>query len=133
MPKKILIVDDEPYIVTLLTTRLKAGGYETLSALDGQRAFEMARQEKPDLIILDLMLPKMDGFKVCALLKKDARYAHIPVILFTAKAQDEDRLLGEEAGAEAYITKPFEPQKMMTKIRELLENHEHAKTKEISG
>ena len=131
--KRILIVDDEPYIVTLLATRLASSGYDTLSAADGQRALPMAKEERPDLIILDLMLPKMDGYRVCALLKKDARFAHIPVILFTARAQDQDRLMGAEVGAEAYITKPFDPQTMMTKIQELLGNYEDAKTKEIPG
>jgi DNA-binding response OmpR family regulator len=100
--------------------RLRANGYEVMSVGDGLTALEMAKREKPDLIILDLMLPKMDGYKVCALLKKDARYAKIPIILFTAKAQDEDKRVGEEAGADAYIVKPFEPQGLLTKIQELV-------------
>lgn len=121
MAKRILLVDDEPNIVLLLETRLKANGYEVLTAMDGVTALETAKKEKPDLIILDLMLPKMDGYKVCALLKKDARYTKIPVLMFTARAQEEDVKLGEEAGADAYLTKPFEPQVLLSKIGELLE------------
>ena len=120
MAKKILLVDDEPPIILMLETRLKAEGYQVLSAIDGLTALEKAKKERPDLIILDLMLPKMDGHKVCALLKKDARYAKIPILMFTARAQEEDRRLGEEAGADAYLTKPFEAQVLLAKVRELV-------------
>ena len=121
-PKKILVVDDEPGIVELLEMRLKATGYEVSSAYDGVEALEKAKREKPDLVILDLMLPKMDGYKVCALLKKDARYARIPIVMFTARAQEEDRKMGLEAGADGYITKPFEPQVLLDKIQQLIGN-----------
>ena len=120
MAKKILLVDDEPNIILLLEARLKANGYEVLSAGDGLTALETAKREKPHLIILDLMLPKMDGYKVCGLLKRDTRYSKIPVILFTARAQEADMRLGEEVGANAYITKPFEPKTLLGKIQELL-------------
>ncbi len=120
MPKRILIVDDEPAIVLLLESRLKANGYQVSSAADGMTALEKAKKEKPDLLVLDLMLPKMDGYKVCAILKKDVRYAQIPIVMFTARAQEEDRLMGEEVGANAYITKPFDPQVLLGKIKELL-------------
>ena len=120
MAKRILIVDDEPHIVSLLEARLKASRYEVLSALDGLRALEIAKKEKPDLIILDLMLPKLDGYKVCGLLKKDSRYAKIPILMFTARAQEEDMKLGQEVGADAYITKPFDPKALLDKLRELL-------------
>jgi len=121
MAKRILIVDDEPNIVLMLQARLQANGFECLTAEDGLSALELAKKEKPDLIILDLMLPKMDGYKVCGLLKKDARYAKIPIVMFTARAQDEDKNLGEEVGADAYIVKPFEPQVLLGKIQELLQ------------
>ena len=124
MPKRLLIVDDEPELVLLMQVRLKASGYETLPATDGQSALEIAKKEKPDLIILDIMLPKMDGYKVCALLKKDARYAKIPIILFTARAQADDMKMGEEVGADAYITKPYDPQVLLAKIGELIEKAE---------
>lgn len=120
MAKRVLLVDDEPKLVLLMEARLKVNGYEVLTANNGQTALEVAKKEKPDLIILDLMLPQMDGYKVCALLKKDMRYAKIPIIMFTARAQQEDIRLGEEVGADAYITKPFEPKILLSKMEELL-------------
>lgn len=120
MNKKILVVDDEPHLLLLMEARLKASGYEVLTATDGQTALEMAKKQNPDLMILDLMLPKMDGYKVCALLKKDMRYSRIPIILFSARAQQEDMKMGEEAGADAYITKPFEPKRLLAKMEELI-------------
>ena len=119
--KRILLVDDEKDLVETLTFRLKANNYEVIPAYDGQDAFDKAKKEKPDIIILDLMLPKMDGYKVCGLLKADARYRSIPIVMFTARAQDSDRKMGEEVGADAYVTKPFEPQVLLAKIKELLE------------
>lgn len=121
MPKRILVVEDETQLVDLMKMRLEANNYEVITAYDGQEALEKTRREKPDLIILDLMLPKMDGYKVCGLLKKDTRYAKIPIVMFTARAQEGDIKLGEELGADAYITKPFEPQVLLSKIKELLE------------
>jgi DNA-binding response OmpR family regulator len=118
--KKILLVDDEKDLVETMTFRLDSLGYEVIPAYDGQEAFNKARKEKPDLIILDLMLPKMDGYQVCGLLKKDTRYRKIPIIIFTARAQQDDIKLGQEMGADAYITKPFEPQLLLDKIKELL-------------
>ena len=118
--KRILLVDDEQGLVEMIKMRLEASDYEVIAAYDGAEALELARREKPDLIILDLMLPKMDGYKVCGLLKKDSRYASIPIVMFTAKAQEEDLKLGREVGADAYITKPFKPQALISKIGELL-------------
>ncbi len=118
--KKILIVDDEKDLVKILIFRLEANNYEVISAYDGLEGLEKAKKEKPDLIILDLMLSKMDGYKVCGLLKADTRYNKIPIIVFTAKARDEDMKLGEEVGADAYITKPFKSQVLLDKIKELL-------------
>lgn len=121
MAKKILVVDDEPGIVDVIESRLRASGYEVMSAYDGQKALEMVYKNEVDLIILDIMLPKIDGYRVCGLLKNDSRYAHIPIILFTAKAQEEAVQEGEEAGANAYMMKPFDSQEVLKKIRELLE------------
>ena len=117
---KILIVEDEKDLADAVSFRLKASGYAVISASDGQEGFDKAKKENPDLIILDLMLPKMDGYKICGLLKKDVRFAKIPVIVFTAKAQQEDIQLGEELGADAYIIKPFDAQVLIAKIEELL-------------
>lgn len=118
--RKILLVEDEKDLVETVTLRLEANGYEVISAYDGFQGLEKAKRERPDLIILDLMLPKMDGYKVCGLLKADTRYNKIPVIMFTARAQESDRKMGKEVGAEVYITKPFEPQVLLEKIRQLL-------------
>lgn len=120
MPKRILVVDDEQVVVKMVEMRLKANGYEVLSAYDGQQALETAQKEKPDLIILDVMMPKMDGYKVCGLLKKDARFAKIPIIMFSAKVQQKDQDLGAEVGADGYITKPFDPQVLLAKVKEFL-------------
>ena len=121
MGKKILVVDDEPFIVQMVTSRLKAAGYEPISASDGEEALTKARSENPDLIILDVMMPKMDGFQVCATLKQDERYQKIPIIIFTAKGSDEARQTGlEDCGADGYMTKPFEPQAFLAKISELI-------------
>jgi len=118
--KKILIVDDTEGIVKLVKMYLEHHRYEVIIANDGQEGLDKAKTEKPDLIVLDLMLPKINGYKVCGLLKKDTRYAKTPVILFTAKAQEKDVKLGEEVGADAYITKPFEPEVLLSKIEELI-------------
>ena len=118
--RRILIVEDEAELVEMIKMRLEAADYEVISAFDGQEGLDVAKKEKPDLIILDLMLPKMGGYKVCGLLKKDARYARIPVIIFTARAQEEDIKLSQEVNADAYIIKPFEPQVLLSKIKELL-------------
>jgi len=116
----VLIVDDEPGIIEMLTMRLEACDYQVISASDGQEGLDKARTEKPDLIILDLMLPKIDGYKVCRMLKFDERHKQIPIILFTARAQESDIKLGEEVGADAYITKPFEPDILLAKVDQLL-------------
>ena len=120
MGKKILIVDDEKDLIETVTFRLQASGYEVISANDGKAGLEKVKTEKPDLVILDIMLPKMDGYKVCGLLKADSRYSKIPIILFTARAQESDIKMGEGVGANVYITKPFEPQVLMAKIKELI-------------
>lgn len=120
MGKKILLIEDEKDLVKTIAFRLESKGYTAITAYDGQEGLDKARKEKPDLIILDLMLPKIDGYKVCALLKGDSRYSKIPIIIFTARAQDEDMKMGKEAGAEAYMTKPFDPEALFAKIEELI-------------
>ena len=117
---RLLVVDDEKALVETLTVRLEANDYEVLKAYDGQEALDKAKEEKPDLIILDLMLPRIDGYKVCRMLKFDEKYKSIPIIMFTARAQESDRKMGAEVGADAYVTKPFEPKELLAKIEELL-------------
>jgi DNA-binding response OmpR family regulator len=118
----ILLVDDELDILAMLKMRLEANDFEVITAIDGLEALEKARNNKVALIILDLMLPKMDGYKVCRMLKFDERYRNIPVIILTARSQKIDKEMAEGVNADAYITKPFEPQELITKIQELLKN-----------
>ncbi len=117
---KILLVDDEEDILALVRVRLEANNYEVITAKDGQDGLSLARSIKPNLIVLDLMLPKIDGYKVCRILKFDSRYKDIPIILFTARSKEEDKKTGFITGADAYITKPFEPKALLSKIKELL-------------
>ena len=118
--KRILLVEDEKDMSYAVALQLEAKGYEVITACDGREGLDKARMKNPDLIILDLMLPKIDGYKVCRMLKFDEKYKNIPIVLFTARAQDSDKKTGEEVGADAYITKPFEPRALLDKIRELL-------------
>ena len=118
---KILVIDDEVQLVEMAQMRLEAAGYEVVTATDGREGLEKAKSIEPDLILCDVMMPKMDGYKVCGLLKNDSRYSKIPLILFTARAQQDDQDVGDEVGADAYITKPFEPPVLLAKIKELLE------------
>ena len=117
---RILIVDDEPDLVETLQTRLEQENFECLIAYDGNSALELARKEAPDLIILDLMLPGLDGYKVSRLLKFQEELMHIPIIMLTARDKSEDRLLGEQTGADYYMTKPFSMDKLVAKIKEFL-------------
>lgn len=118
--KKILVVDDELDIVSMIKMRLEANGFEVLTAADGNTAYAKAKSDNPDLIILDLMLPGIDGYQVCRLLKFDEKYRHIPIIMLTARSQQEDREWGQKVGADYYLTKPFEPKELLGKIKELI-------------
>jgi DNA-binding response OmpR family regulator len=119
-PKKILVVDDEVDLVETVRFPLEMEGYDVLVSYNGEDALNQARKENPDLIILDLMLPKLDGYKVCRLLKFDERYKHIPILMLTAKTQEKDKILGKETGADEYITKPFEMDDLMEKVKAYL-------------
>jgi two-component system, OmpR family, alkaline phosphatase synthesis response regulator PhoP len=115
--KKILVVDDEPDLVETVRFPLEMEGYQVLVAQNGEEGLNQAKRESPDLIILDLMLPKLDGYKVCRLLKFDEKYKHIPILMLTAKTQEKDKLLGKETGADDYMTKPFDIDKLMEKVK----------------
>jgi len=119
-PKKILVVDDEVDLVETVRFPLEMEGFNVLVSYNGEDALNQARKENPDLIILDLMLPKLDGYKVCRLLKFDERYKHIPILMVTAKTQEKDKTLGMETGADEYITKPFEMDYLMEKVKAYL-------------
>ncbi len=117
MSKKILLVEDEKNIILGVRTCLDAVGYQVDVVEDGDAALKYIRQEKPDLMLLDLLLPKVDGFEVLNIIKKDASTKEIPVIVLTAKAEEEDRQRALELGAEAYMTKPFRPQELWDIIK----------------
>jgi len=118
--KKILVVDDEVDLVKTIQFSLEAEGYKVLVSYNGEDALNQSRKENPDLILLDIMLPKLDGYKVCRLLKFDEQYKHIPILMLTAKTQQKDRLLGMETGADEYITKPFDMDELMEKVKKYL-------------
>ena len=117
---KILLVDDEPSLVKLVKRRLEAEGFNVCVAVDGEEALVKVREEEPHLIILDVMLPRLNGYEVCRKLKNDSRYSEIPIILFTALVQEKDEKIGLECGADGYIRKPFRAPELMEKIRTLL-------------
>ena len=121
MPK-ILVVDDEPDAVDLIKFNLKGAGYDVLTAADGDEALKKARSLLPDLIVLDLMLPEVDGLEVCKILKRDQRVAMTPILMLTAKAAEIDRVLGLELGADDYVTKPFSPRELVLRVKKLLKN-----------
>ena len=120
--RRVLLVDDEPVIIKVIGKGLQAAGYEVLTAMDGEDAMTKAQLGRPDVIILDLMLPKKSGFEVCAALKKDPRFQRIPIIIFTGKGQEMDEKLCRELGANAYITKPHASKALIEQIEALLAN-----------
>jgi DNA-binding response OmpR family regulator len=120
MKEIILIVEDEKDIIKMLEYNLKKEGFKTLSARDGENALDMAARQRPDIVILDLMLPGMDGLEVCKNLKGDAKTASIPVIMLTAKSQESDKIVGLELGADDYMTKPFSPRELIARIKAVL-------------
>ena len=118
--KKILIIEDENELCDFIGLRLERNGFEVIAANDGVEGLNKARVEKPDLIILDLMLPKMPGEEVCKQVRKDSGICEIPIIMLTAKCSDADRVIGTVIGANVYMAKPFEGAKLMQAINELL-------------
>jgi len=120
MREKILIVDDEKDILKMLDYNLKKEGFRTILASDGEEALDAAVKEHPDLVLLDLMLPGMDGLEVCKALKKESKTASIPIIMLTAKTQESDKVVGLELGADDYVTKPFSPRELIARVKAVL-------------
>ena len=118
---KILVVDDEPEAVELVEFNLKQAGYDVVTAGDGAEALKKARTVLPGLVLLDLMLPEVDGLEVCKMLRRDPATAGIPIIMVTAKAAEIDRILGLELGADDYITKPFSPRELVLRVKKMLQ------------
>ncbi|MDD5281516.1 MAG: response regulator transcription factor [Candidatus Omnitrophica bacterium] len=132
MKEKILIVEDEKDIIKMLEYNLKKEGFKVIAARDGEDALDLALREYPDLILLDLMLPGIDGLEVCRTLRKDTKTAPIPIIMLTAKSQESDKVVGLELGADDYITKPFSPRELIARIKAVLRRAaEKEKTPEI--
>jgi len=118
--KKILIVDDEQDIVESLKFVLETADFTCYCAYNGEDGLRLAKEIVPDLIILDVMMPKINGYKISRLLKYDAKYKNIPILMVTARSQEEDKLIGEETGADEYITKPFELDEVVKKVEQYL-------------
>jgi DNA-binding response OmpR family regulator len=119
-PPRILVVDDEPMNLDILRTRLGVHGYEILTATNGEEALEVATAQQPDLILLDIMMPKMDGIDVCRHLKADTSLPFTPIIMVTAKADSKDIVAGLEAGAEEYLTKPIDQAALVARVKSML-------------
>ncbi|HOT75964.1 MAG TPA: response regulator [Candidatus Wallbacteria bacterium] len=120
MGKKILVVDDEVHIVNILKFNLKKSGYDVITAANGEEALGMIASEMPDLILCDVMMPKLTGFEVCQKVKNDDKLKAIPFILLTAKGQEVDKDIGLKFGADLYLTKPFSPKNIVDKVTEIL-------------
>ena len=121
MKPRILVVDDEPETVELIEFNLKQSGYTVSTAADGADALKKARSQPPDLIVLDVMLPEMDGFEICKTLRLDPSTTKVPIIMLTAKAAEIDRVLGLELGADDYLTKPFSTRELLLRIKKILD------------
>jgi DNA-binding response OmpR family regulator len=128
MAKKILIIDDEAKIVEICQDYLKAAGFVVISALDGNTGIDKYRREKPDLIILDLMLPGIDGLDVCREIRREST---TPIIMLTARVEETDKLIGLELGADDYITKPFSPREMVARVRTVLRRSQGDSTADV--
>src|SRR6476661_5446876 len=130
---KILVVDDEPTIVELIEESLHIEGYETSRAYSGEEALEALAKDPPDLVLLDLMLPGMDGYEVCRQMQKDVRLSQIPVIMLPAKSAVADKVAGYEKGADDYITKPFDTEELLVRVRAQLHHLYHEQISELTG
>ncbi|MEN6644239.1 MAG: response regulator [Armatimonadia bacterium] len=130
MARRILVVDDERHIVRLVQVNLERAGYEILTAYDGIEALEKVKTENPDMVVLDVMMPRMDGFEVLKNLQADPRYQNIPVIMLTAKAQDADIFKGWASGVSSYLTKPFNPRELLVFVERIFQSLDEPHTEE---
>jgi two-component system phosphate regulon response regulator PhoB len=124
--RKILVIEDETDVADLLSLNLRKAGFRISTAVDGVSGLQKARDDRPDFIVLDLMLPKMSGLEICGILKSDPATAHTPILMLTAKAEEIDRIVGLEFGADDYVTKPFSPREIVLRIRAILRRGEKA-------
>ncbi|MHB8600063.1 MAG: response regulator [Ktedonobacteraceae bacterium] len=130
MGRKILVVDDEPVLVETIAYNLEQAGYQVTTAADGSSALEAAHRETPDLIILDIMLPEMDGLEVCRQLRRESKTSTTPIMMLTAKGDEIDKVVGLEVGADDYVTKPFGRRELLARVRALLRRSEYAPNSE---
>ena len=128
MPKKILLVDDEPEILEICRDYLKASGYDVVTTKDGAQGLSFFRREKPDLIVLDLMLPEMDGLDLCRAIRRES---NVPIIMLTARVEETDKLVGLELGADDYMTKPFSPRELVARVKVVLRRASGDSTAEV--
>lgn len=128
---KILVVDDELYILELVRFNLEKEGYQVLVTTDGQTAIQQIYAERPDLVILDIMLPKMDGLEICRFLRSDQQFAELPIIMLTAKGEERDTVMGLDMGADDYIKKPFSPRELVARVKARLRT-KPAKTERVA-
>jgi CheY-like chemotaxis protein len=119
--RTVLVVDDEPDVLLLCRVNLEFEGYEVIEAADGEQAMQQVQARRPDVVLLDVMMPKMDGWQVLAAIKADEALTHIPVVMLTAKVQDQDQIRGWSQGAADYITKPFSPLALSQVLQDVLE------------
>ena len=129
MKPVVLVVDDEPDVIELLEFNLRNAGYDVFTAADGGEALKKAREVLPSVILLDVMLPEVDGLEVCKILRRDSATAGIPIVMLTAKAAEIDRVLGLELGADDYLTKPFSPRELILRVKNLLKRGEGVEEK----
>ena len=123
MKQRILVVDDDHEVVRLMRAYLERSGYEVLVAYEGETAVYILRQEKPDLLLLDLMLPGRDGMEITRIVRSDPNLAHIPIIMLTARVEDTDKIVGLEMGADDYVTKPYNPREVVARVRARLRSY----------
>ncbi len=133
MNEKILVVEDDPISLRLIHYTLQHEGYQVLTALNGLEGLKIAREEKPDLIVLDVMLPGIDGFEVCHRLRAEPETAQLPVLMLSAKAQEIDKTTGLKVGADDYLAKPASPSEIVSKIKNLLAQTKHASPVQEKG
>jgi two-component system alkaline phosphatase synthesis response regulator PhoP len=124
MPLKVLVCDDERHIVRLIQVNLERQGYQVVTAFDGKEGLEKIRSEKPNLVVLDVMMPYMDGFEVLKAIRREPETENLPVIMLTAKAQDKDVFEGYHYGADMYLTKPFNPMELVTFVKRIAQGND---------
>ena len=124
MPLKVLVCDDERHIVRLIQVNLERQGYNVVTAFDGKEGLEKIRSEKPNLVVLDVMMPYMDGFEVLKTIRREPETENLPVIMLTAKAQDKDVFDGYHYGADMYLTKPFNPMELVTFVKRIAQGQD---------